>query len=182
MSSSYCWPRWAGACRASSSASCPDSTAGRSIAGAASGWRSACWSISGRHLWPRDAAARFRAIPLVALCVSAGFFAIGSTLYVTSLTLVSTATISVIGASSPIFTGLLSPWVTGERPGLAAWIAAALAMCGRRHHRLGWSWRRQARRNSRLDLRADLLCHPDPGAATLPRHRHGSCHLRRRLS
>ena len=64
------------------------------------------------------------------MCVSAGFFSIGSTLYVTSLTLVSTATISVIGASSPIFTGLLSPWVTGERPGLAAWIAAALAMVG----------------------------------------------------
>ena len=72
----------------------------------------------------------FKIIPLAALCFSAGFFALGSTLYVTSLTLVSTATISVIGASSPIFTGLLSPWVTGERPGLAAWAAAALAMAG----------------------------------------------------
>ena len=103
------------------------------------GWQINCW----RGFWMsvgllvylvaiygRDTLRRFLAIPLIAMCVSAGFFSIGSTLYVTSLTLVSTATISVIGASSPIFTGLLSPWVTGERPGLAAWIAAALAMVG----------------------------------------------------
>lgn len=73
---------------------------------------------------------KFVEIPLIAVVLSAGFFTLGSTLYVTSLTLVSTATISVIGASSPIFTGLLSPWITGERPGLAAWAAAALAMIG----------------------------------------------------
>lgn len=103
------------------------------------GWQLNCW----RGFWMavallcylvftygRDTWGRFRVIPLVALCFSAGFFALGSTLYVTSLTMVSTATISVIGASSPIFTGLLSPWVTGERPGLAAWVAAALAMAG----------------------------------------------------
>ena len=81
-------------------------------------------------IYGRETAARFRAVPFWAMVVSAGFFSIGSTLYVTSLTLVSTATISVIGASSPIFTGLLSPWVTGEKPGLAAWISAALAMVG----------------------------------------------------
>ena len=103
------------------------------------GWQLNCWrgfwmavfllcylvAVYGRDLW-----SRLRAIPLVALCVSAFFFTAGSTVYVTSLTLVSTATISVIGASSPIFTGLLSPWVTGERPGAAAWIAAVLAMAG----------------------------------------------------
>ncbi|MBM3519193.1 MAG: DMT family transporter [Alphaproteobacteria bacterium] len=81
-------------------------------------------------IYGRDLPARFREIPPIALILSAGFFAIGSTLYVTSLTLVSTATISVIGASSPIFTGLLSPWTTGERPGLAAWISAVLALAG----------------------------------------------------
>lgn len=103
------------------------------------GWQLNCW----RGFWMavallcylvvtygRDTWSRFTVIPFAALCFSAGFFALGSTLYVTSLTLVSTATISVIGASSPIFTGLLSPWVTGEKPGLAAWIAAALAMAG----------------------------------------------------
>ena len=103
------------------------------------GWQLNCW----RGYWMsvvllcylvivygRDLPQRFRVIPWPAMLFSAGFFAAGSTLYVTSLTLVSTATVSVIGASSPIFTGLLSPWVTGERPGLAAWIAAALAMVG----------------------------------------------------
>lgn len=103
------------------------------------GWQINCW----RGFWMsvallvylvaiygKDTIAKFRLIPWIAMCVSAGFFSIGSTLYVTSLTMVSTATISVIGASSPIFTGLLSPWITGEKPGLAAWGAAILAMLG----------------------------------------------------
>ncbi len=103
------------------------------------GWQINCW----RGYWMavallaylvavygRDTLRKFRDIPLPALLLSAGFFALGSTLYVTSLTLVSTAVISVIGASSPIFTGMLSPWVTGERPGIAAWIAALMALMG----------------------------------------------------
>jgi drug/metabolite transporter (DMT)-like permease len=77
-----------------------------------------------------DAARKFREVPRIALVVSASFFALGSTLYVTSLTLVSTAAISVIGASSPLFTGLLSPWITGERPGVIAWLAALMAFAG----------------------------------------------------
>ncbi len=81
-------------------------------------------------IYGRDTWSKFRAIPLIAMFASASFFALGSTLYVTALTLVSTATISVIGASSPIFTGLLSPWITGEKPGIAAWGAALLAMLG----------------------------------------------------
>jgi drug/metabolite transporter, DME family len=78
----------------------------------------------------------FSRIPLVALFASAGFFAFGSTMYVTSLTFVSTAVISVIGASSPLFTGILSPWVTGERPSLWAWFAAILALVGMAY--IGW--------------------------------------------
>lgn len=103
------------------------------------GWQINCWrgfwmsvgllvylvAVYGGDTWQR-----FRVIPPVAMFAAASFFSIGSTLYVTSLTLVSTATISVIGASSPIFTGLLSPWVTGEKPGLAAWIAALMAFSG----------------------------------------------------
>lgn len=81
-------------------------------------------------LYGRDTLAKFETIPLPAMVSAAGFFTIGSTLYVTSLTMLSTATISVIGASSPIFTGLLSPWVTGERPSALAWVAAAFAMLG----------------------------------------------------
>lgn len=81
-------------------------------------------------IYGHETARKFREVPLFALVVSAAFFTLGSTLYVTSLTLVSTAAISVIGASSPIFTGLLSPWITQERPGLAAWFAATLAFAG----------------------------------------------------
>jgi drug/metabolite transporter, DME family len=104
-----------------------------------SGWELNCW----RGFWTavsilcylvltygNDTFAAFRRVPKAALFMSAGFFAFGSTMYVTSLTLVSTAVISVIGATSPLFTGLLSPWVTGEKPGLAAWFAAILALVG----------------------------------------------------
>ncbi len=104
-----------------------------------SGWELNCW----RGFWTavsilcylvmtygQDTVKVFRRVPLTALFLSAGFFAFGSTMYVTSLTLVSTAVISVIGATSPLFTGLLSPWVTGERPGWAAWLAASMALCG----------------------------------------------------
>ncbi len=104
-----------------------------------SGWQINCW----RGFWTAvsilcylviaygfETLAVFRRIPIAGLLFSAGFFAFGSTMYVTSLTLVSTAVISVIGASSPLFTGLLSPWVTGEKPGLAAWFAAIMALGG----------------------------------------------------
>jgi drug/metabolite transporter, DME family len=104
-----------------------------------SGWELNCW----RGFWTfvsilcylvltygNDTVAVFRKVPMIALLLSAGFFAFGSTMYVTSLTLVSTAVISVIGATSPLFTGLLSPWVTGEKPGWAAWFAAILALGG----------------------------------------------------
>ena len=77
-----------------------------------------------------DAVNVFSRIPMLGLLLSAGFFAFGSTMYVTSLTMVSTAVISVIGATSPLFAGLLSPWMTGEKPGLAAWFAAVLALLG----------------------------------------------------
>lgn len=103
------------------------------------GWQINCW----RGFWMsvfllvylvavygRDTLARFRAIPLFALCATAAFFTAGSTLYVTSLTLAGTATVSVIGALSPIFTGLLSPWITQERPSLASWAAAFMALAG----------------------------------------------------
>jgi drug/metabolite transporter, DME family len=104
-----------------------------------SGWELNCW----RGFWTfvtilcflvltygAETLNAFRRVPMMALWLSAGFFAFGSTMYVTSLTLVSTAAISVIGATSPLFTGLLSPWVTGEKPGWAAWLAALLALLG----------------------------------------------------
>jgi drug/metabolite transporter (DMT)-like permease len=103
------------------------------------GWQLNCW----RGYWMavalmvylvavygRGAYRKFLDIPRVALIASALFFALGSTLYVSSLTMVSTATVSVIGATSPLFAALLSPWVTGEKPGFEAWIAAMLALLG----------------------------------------------------
>jgi drug/metabolite transporter (DMT)-like permease len=81
-------------------------------------------------VYGRGAFRKFLDIPRVALFASALFFALGSTLYVSSLTMVSTATVSVIGATSPLFAALLSPWVTGEKPGFEAWIAAMLALLG----------------------------------------------------
>ena len=103
------------------------------------GWQINCW----RGFWMsvfllaylvaiygRDTGRKFREIPLFALVAVAAFFTAGSTLYVTSLTLAGTATVSVIGALSPIFTGLLSPWITSERPSLASWFAAFLALAG----------------------------------------------------
>jgi drug/metabolite transporter (DMT)-like permease len=72
----------------------------------------------------------FRAIPAAALFASATCFAIGTTFYVISLTLVSTATVAVIGATSPLFAGLLSPAMTGEKPSALAWIAALTALAG----------------------------------------------------
>jgi drug/metabolite transporter (DMT)-like permease len=103
------------------------------------GWQINCWrgfwmsvfvlvylvAVYGRHTLDK-----FREVPLAALIAVAGFFTAGSTLYVTSLTLTDTATVSVIGALSPIFAGILSPWITHERPTLASWIAAFLALAG----------------------------------------------------
>lgn len=103
------------------------------------GWQINCWrgfwmsvfllvylvAVYGRHT-----ADKFREVPLPALIAVAGFFTAGSTLYVTSLTLAGTATVSVIGALSPIFAGVLSPWITQERPSLASWAAALLALGG----------------------------------------------------
>lgn len=103
------------------------------------GWQINCW----RGFWMsvfllvylvavygRETANKFREVPLPALIAVAGFFTAGSTLYVTSLTLAGTATVSVIGALSPIFAGVLSPWITHERPSLASWAAAFLALAG----------------------------------------------------
>jgi len=103
------------------------------------GWQINCW----RGYWLATAMlcylaitygsafpARFRAIPAGALYSSALCFAIGTTFYATSLTLASTATVAVIGATSPLFASLLSPWLTGERPSILTWVAALLALVG----------------------------------------------------
>jgi drug/metabolite transporter, DME family len=78
----------------------------------------------------REAWQRFRAVPIPAMIACAGFFSVGSTLYVTALTLTSTANVSAVGATSPLFTALLSPYITGEKPSLLTWAAALAALFG----------------------------------------------------
>jgi drug/metabolite transporter, DME family len=73
---------------------------------------------------------QFRKLPKPALLATAVFFSVGSTMYVASLTLLSVATVAVIGASAPLIAALLSPLIVGERPGLEAWIGALLALLG----------------------------------------------------
>jgi drug/metabolite transporter, DME family len=73
---------------------------------------------------------RFRAIPTPAMLACAGFFAAGSTLYVTSLTLTSTANVSCIGALAPLFVAAAGSVFLGERTGTATWIAAVVALLG----------------------------------------------------
>jgi drug/metabolite transporter (DMT)-like permease len=103
------------------------------------GWQINCW----RGLWTGialflylvivyrgDVFERFKAVPTGALLFSALFFSVGSTMYVASLALISTAVVSVIGATAPLVAALLSPWVTKEKPGPEAWIAAMLALAG----------------------------------------------------
>ncbi len=78
----------------------------------------------------RETWQRFRAVPIPAMIACAGFFSVGSTLYVTALTLTSTANVSAVGATSPLFTALLSPYITGEKPSLLTWAAALAALFG----------------------------------------------------
>ncbi len=103
------------------------------------GWQVNCWRglfmslallIYLLVVYGKDTLAVFKKVPPAALILSALFFAVGTTCYVTSLTMVSTATVSIIGATSPLVTGLLSPWITGEKPGILAWISAMLAVIG----------------------------------------------------
>lgn len=103
------------------------------------GWQINCWRgywmavallVFLAAVYGRDTLAKFRATPVAAMIATVILYSLGSTFYVTALSLIGTATVAVIGASSPVFTGLLSPWITGERPGLQSWIAAAMALAG----------------------------------------------------
>jgi drug/metabolite transporter (DMT)-like permease len=102
------------------------------------GWQINCWrglSMSSFLLvyliaaHGRDWHRRF-AIPATAMVTCTGFFVLGSTLYVTSLTLTSTANVSCIGAMAPLFVAAASRLVLGERPASATWLAALLALFG----------------------------------------------------
>lgn len=74
-----------------------------------------------RHLWPKQPQALF---------VVAGFFGIGSTLYVYALTKGTVASVSVLGATSPFFAALLAWLVMRERTTAVALAATVVALVG----------------------------------------------------
>ena len=74
-----------------------------------------------RHLWPKQPQALFAV---------AGFFGIGSTLYVYALTMGTVASVSVLGATSPFFAALLAWLVIRERTTAVALAATMVALVG----------------------------------------------------
>lgn len=81
-------------------------------------YRGAMW----RHLWPRRQP--------YALLIAGLFFATGSTLYVTALTQGTVASVSVLGATSPIFAALLAWLLMRERTSVISLIATLVALVG----------------------------------------------------
>jgi drug/metabolite transporter (DMT)-like permease len=79
----------------------------------------------GRQTWQHVAAVPPKALAIYALC-----FTTGSTFYIISLTLTSTATVATIGAINPLLTAIIAFVLIGERPSLATWIAAIVAVGG----------------------------------------------------
>jgi drug/metabolite transporter (DMT)-like permease len=74
-----------------------------------------------RHLWPRQ--------PQALLIVGA-FFGIGSTLYVYALTMGNVASVSVLGATSPIFAAMLAWLFMRERTTIVSMAATFVALVG----------------------------------------------------
>ena len=76
----------------------------------------------GKSAWGHAAASGWKAIFL-----SGGFFALGSTLYILALSLASVASVSCLGATSPIFAALLA-WLTMREKTSARILLATLVV------------------------------------------------------
>lgn len=81
-------------------------------------YRGAVW----RHLWP--------ARQPHALVIAALFFGIGSTLYVTALTMGTVASVSVLGATAPFFAALLAWLLMRESTSIVSMAATLVALVG----------------------------------------------------
>jgi drug/metabolite transporter (DMT)-like permease len=81
--------------------------------------------VYGRQTWQR-----FAALDRGAVAATAGFYALGTTLYIVALSRTPVANVACLTATSPIFAALLARLLLGERPGTAAWIACGLAFLG----------------------------------------------------
>jgi DME family drug/metabolite transporter len=75
----------------------------------------------GRHLWPKQPQA---------LLVVGTFFGVGSTLYVSAVTIGSVASVSVLGATSPFFAAMLAWLVMRERASAVSLAATVIALVG----------------------------------------------------
>jgi drug/metabolite transporter (DMT)-like permease len=75
----------------------------------------------GRHLWPKQPQA---------LLVVGTFFGVGSTLYVSAVTIGSVASVSVLGATSPFFAAMLAWLVMRERASAVSLAATVIALIG----------------------------------------------------
>lgn len=78
----------------------------------------------------RGTAALLRNTDPVALVVSAGFFGVGSSLYILAMQMASVAAVSCVGATSGLFAALLARVWLGERTPAIFYLAIALAMGG----------------------------------------------------
>lgn len=74
-----------------------------------------------RHIFPRNP---------TGFVIAAGFFAAGSTFYILALSMASVASVSVLGATSPIFATLLARLMVGERTSPPVMIATLLVLVG----------------------------------------------------
>lgn len=74
-----------------------------------------------RHFWPRQPQA---------LLIAAAYFGIGTTLYAYALTVGNVASVSVLGATSPIFAAMLAWLFMGERTTAVSLVATLIALIG----------------------------------------------------
>jgi len=71
-----------------------------------------------------------RRSPVTGLLISAGFFALGSSLYIASLDLASVAAVSCLTATSGLFAALMARFFLGERTPPIFYFAMLLALAG----------------------------------------------------
>jgi len=78
----------------------------------------------------RDSLALWRRTPTLAIVVSAGFFAAGSSLYILAMNLASVAAVSCLGATSGLFAAFLARVWLGERTPAVFYASMVLALGG----------------------------------------------------
>lgn len=104
------------------------------VAGRTNGWRALFMTVA-LLLWliwrhRGGVATVFRATPPMAIVLGGGFFTVGSTLYLTALSMAPVADVSCISATAPLFAALLARIFLGERTSPAVLLAVVVALSG----------------------------------------------------